>query len=237
MCSAIERRSLTTINSSTIQFQFMTFTYFIIRSSCIWKRLDFVDLALNSELCSIFFAQIEEECPPIGVQQLIIRKNKWVVSGHTVTFKTVARISRMLAFKYLEVLEIVLSDDYDDYFDPETDTSTSSSDLESFHCLMKNEMLKELALHNVLGVNDIVIKECIAPGLAITTTLKVLDITSSAISISGFCCLFHALKHNKSVETLHVKMRLWGDLRELGLAIESALKTNRTLKVLSYKAY
>jgi len=251
MCSAIKRDRIQfetpalkfsksepytrTLLGSTLRFQFMTFAYFIIRSSCIWKRLDIGDHALQSELCTIFFAQIEKECPSIGMQQLIISTKRWG-SRRAVTFETVARISRMLAFKHLEVLEVVFSDD-SNYFDPETDTSTSSSDLESFQCLMKNKVLKELALCNVLGVNDIVIKECLAPELAKTTTLKVLDITSSAISNSGFCSLFHALKHNKSVETLHVKMRMCGDLRELGLAIESALKTNRTLKVLSYKAH
>jgi len=68
--------------------------------------LDIGDHALQSELCTIFFAQIEKECPSIGMQQLIISTKRWG-SRRAVTFETVARISRMLAFKHLEVLEVV----------------------------------------------------------------------------------------------------------------------------------
>ena len=179
---------------------------------------------------SVFFSQVEKESPDIRVQQL--RFERLMLPVRLPGFNELARIARTPAFKYLECLEIVYSDDYNlPTVKPETDINSSSSDL---HCLIKT--LEELALINVPGVDDAVIEKCIAPGLAITTTLKVLDITSIAISNSGFCRLFHALQDNKSVETLHVKMCMCGDLRELGLAVESALRINQTLKVLSYKA-
>ena len=215
------------IDGKTLTFQFIILAYFITRSSCTWKRLDFRDIATTSELLSIFFSQVEKEHPDIRVQQLRFEG----VDSFKIQHAPFGQLARVPAFKYLECLEIVYQCVY---VNPEPDINYSSSDLESLHCLIKT--LEELALINVPGIDDVVIEKCIAPGLAITTTLKVLDITSIGVSNSGFCSLFRALQHNKSVETLHVEMRMYGDLRELGLAVESALRVNRTLQVFSYKA-
>ena len=227
------------LNSNVPSFLFLAFTFFLRRSSCTWKRLDFGTNTIGDEEINILCEQLEKDVPSLNsvtVQQLHVADGLRVHSSvFPVTIKKLSRIIGITAFKHLEKLEIIgaplLLGSHQERGN--IHLSSSDHDLESVRCLMSNGALEELALLGVPGVDDRVV-ECIGQELAVSTTLKVLDIGSVIISNSGLCSLFHALQHNKSVETLHVQKCMCGDLRELGRAVESTLRMNGTLQVLSF---
>ena len=231
------------LNRDVSDFLFLVFAQFLGRSSCTWKRLKFGGLFMlgnylssiihyESNKLDILHQQLEKSS--VSVQQLHV-DNIYNVND-CVTTKTLARIIGIPAFKHLEKLEIHGPDQMTALFTINTDgwapIPLSSSDFESLRCLMRNGTLEEFILGHVQGVDDKVV-ECIGQELAMSTTLKVLDIRSITISNSGLCNLFRALQQNKSLETLHMHVRIRGDLRELGLAVESALRVNETLQALS----
>ena len=227
------------LNSNVPTFLWLAFAVFLSRSSCTWKRLDFG--TIRDEEINILCEQLEKDVPSLSsviVQQLHVADGLMIHSCvFPVTIQKLSRIIGIPAFKHLEKLEIVgaplLLGSHDLQELRNFHLSSSDHDLESMHCLMRNGTLEELTLLGVPGMDDRVV-ECIGQELAVSTTLKVLDIGSVTISNSGLCSLFHALQHNKSVETLHVQKCMCGDLRELGLAVESTLSMNGTLQVLSF---
>jgi len=247
------------LNSSVSPFLFLAFAYFIRRSNCTWKQLDFGPNAIDNEELDILCQQLEKEVPSlssVSVQQLHVTdgRAKGIINDlyvFPVTIKTLSRIIALPAFKHLEKLLIIGtpllygSDSDREHCDIQEvrikmerrrkvhRSVSSDHDLESLRCLMRNGTLEELTLLGVPGVDDKAV-ECIGQELAMSIALKVLDIGSVTISNSGLCNLFRGLKHKKSVETLHVQKYMSGDLSELGLAVESALRMNETLQVLSF---
>ena len=216
-------------------FLFLAFAFFLSRSRCTWKRLDIGTNAIHHEELDVLCEQLGKESSSVCIQQLQVVDSTRVFSGvFPVAINKLAKIVNIPAFRCLQKLEIMGSPLLFGTRREITDVHLSSSDLDSLRCLIRNGALEELALLGVTGMNDKVIERCIAPELAKTMTLKVLDIGSVAISNDGLCSLFHALEHNKSVETLHVLKYMRGDLRPLALAVESALKVNQTIKVLSF---
>ena len=216
-------------------FHFLAFAFFLSRSSCTWKRLDIGTNAIDHEELDVLCEQLEKESSSVCIQQLQVVDSTRVFSGvFPVSINKLTKIVNIPAFRCLQKLEIMGSPLLFGTRREITDVHLSSSDLDSLRCLIRNGALEELALLGVPGLDDKVIERCIAPELAKTMTLKVLDIGSVAISNGGLCSLFHALEHNKSVETLHVLKYMRGDLRPLALAVESALKVNQTVKVLSF---
>ena len=234
-CAIHEQTIILNVYVST--FLFHAFVFFLRRSSCTWKRLDFG--TITSENFDILCQQLEKDIlGSASVHQLHVTDYAY---RFPVTIKKLSRIVGIPEFKHLQRLEIVgfplLLRSYREHRNIHLSSIPSDNDLESVRCLMRNGALEELTLFCVPGMDDKVV-ECIGQELAISTTLKVLDIGSVAIHNSGLCDIFHALQHNKSVERLHVqKFICGGDLRELGLAVESALKVNGTLQVLSFKTH
>lgn len=216
-------------------FLFLAFAFFLSRSRCTWKRLDIGTNVIRHGELDILCEQLEKESSSVCIQQLQVIDGIQVFSCvFPVSINKLARIVSIPAFRFLQKLEIMGSPLLFGTRREITDVHLSSSDLDSLRCLIRNGALEKLGLLGVPGLDDKVIKRCIAPELAKSTTLKVLDIGSVAISNGGLCSLFHALEHNKSVETLHVQKYMCGDLSSLALAVESALKVNQTLKVLSF---
>ena len=227
------------LNGYKREFTFLTFTAFLQRSMCTWKRLRLP--AANNHL-DILLQQLEKEqsgrCD-VSVQQLQVIENPNVVGGQ-VCHISVNKLASIPIFKNLVKLEINASLSKvrgRGLFLTGSQLAvptTPHPDFKSVRCLLRNEKLKELTLLGVLEVNNQMIKECIAPELAKTMTLKVLKIGSVSISSSGFCSLFCAMKDNKSVEVLHVSIEL-KNLRspEIGCVLESALGANEILQQLS----
>ena len=234
-CAIYEQTIILNVYVST--FLFHAFVFFLRRSSCNWKRLDFG--TITSENFDILCQQLEKDIlGSASVQQLHVTDFAY---RFPVTIKTLSRIVGIPEFKHLQRLEIVelplLLRSYQEHRDSRLSSISSDHDLESVRCLMRNSALEELTLFCVPGMDGRVV-ECIGQELAVSTTLKVLDIGSDTIHNSRLCGIFHALQHNKSVERLHVqKFICGGDLRELALAVESALKVNETLQVLSFKTH
>ena len=228
------------LNTNASDFLFLTFAQFLGRSSCTWKRLQFgglVRLSNNNFFAPIFHSGFDKvdilqqqlEKSSVSVQQLHVTIDPFGVF----TIKTLPRIIGIPAFKHLEKLEIIGSlFSLSDIGLVPSSIPLSSSDFESLHCLIRNGHLEELILRRLRGVDDKVV-ECIGQELAVSKTLRVLNIVSAAITSSGLCSLFRALQQNKSVETLDMHVHMCGDVRELGLAVESALRVNETLQVLS----
>ena len=235
------------LNSNVSDFLFFVFAQFLGRSSCTWKRLEFGGsfmlgnifyMFIHYEFDKVDILHQQLEKSSVSVQQLCVKIFDFNDTKN-VTTKTLARIIGIPAFKRLEKLEIhgpssILASLSSSTFgtDRWVPFPLSSSDFESLRCFMRNGTLEELILDHVQGVDDRVV-ECIGQELAMSTTLKVLDIRSLTISSSGLCSLFGALQHNKSVEILNMHIRMRGDLSELGQAVESALRVNETLQVLS----
>ena len=227
------------LNGYKQEFKFLTFTAFLQRSRCTWKRLRLP--AANNHL-DILLQQLEKEqsgrCD-VSVQQLQVIENPNVVRGQ-VCHISVNKLASIPIFNNLVKLEINASLSKvrgRGLFLTGSQLAvptTPHPDFKSVRCLLRNEKLKELTLLGVLEVNNQMIKECIAPELAKTMTLKVLKIGSVSISSSGFCSLFCAMKDNKSVEVLHVSIEL-KNLRspEIGCVLESALGANEILQQLS----
>ena len=234
LACAIKEQTIVLISNVPL-FLFLAFAYFLSRSSCTWKRLDIGTNAIHHEELDVFCKQLEKESSSVCIQQLqVIDSTRIFACVFPIAVNKLARIVNIPPFRFLQKLEIMGSPLLYGTCRDIVDVHLSSSDLDSLRCLIRNGTLEELALLGVPGLNDKVIEMCITPELAKTTTLKVLDIGSIAISNSGLCSLFHALEHNKSVETLHVQQYLCGDLSSLALAVESALKVNQTLQVLSF---
>ena len=229
-CAINEQTIVLTNNVSP--FLFLAFASFLGRSNYTWKRLDFgTNTLFCDEQLDILCQQLEKELPSLSsvtcsVQQLHVTHAQYFM--HIFCMEDLFRIIGIPAFKHLEKL-LIFEGIENEWV---TLSSPSSSDLKSLQCLMRNGTLEELTLRFVAGMEDKVV-ECIGQELATSITLKVLDIGSDNISNSGLCSLFHALKCNKSLETLYVQKYMCGDLRELGLAVESALRANKTLQVLS----
>ena len=232
LACAIKEQTIILRNNVPL-FLFLAFAYFLSRSSCTWKQLDIGTNAIHHEELDILCEQLEKESSSVCIQQLQVIDSTRVFAGvFPIAVTKLARIVNIPAFKFLQKLEIMGSPLLYGTRRDIVDVHLSSSDLDSLHCLIRN--VEELALLGVPGLNDKVIERCITPELAKTVTLKVLDIGSVAISNSGLCSLFHALEHNKSVETLRVQKYMCGDLSSLALAVESALSVNQTLQVLSF---
>ena len=234
LACAIKEQTIV-LTSNVPLFLFLAFAYFLSRSGCTWKRLDIGTNSIHHEELDVLCEQLEKESSSVCIQQLQVIDSTRIFSRvFPIAVNKLARIVNIPAFKFLQKLEIMGSPLLYGIHRDIIDVHLSSSDLDSLRCLIRNGTLEELALLGVTGMNDKVIERCITPKLAMTTTLKVLDIGSVAISNSGLCSLFHALEHNKSVETLHVQKYMCGDLSSLALAVESALSVNQTLKVLSF---
>ena len=234
LACAIKEQTIVLISNVPL-FLFLAFAFFLSRSSCTWKRLDIGTNAIHHEELDVLCEQLEKESSSVCIQQLQVIDSTQVFSGvFPVAINKLAKIVNIPAFRFLHKVEIMGSPLLFGTRREITDVHLSSSDLDSLRFLIRNGALEELALLGVTGMNDKVIERCIAPELAKTMTLKVLDIGSVSISNGGLCSLFHALEHNKSVETLHVLKYMRGDLRPLALAVESALKVNQTVKVLSF---
>ena len=218
----------------------LAFAFFLSRSSCTWKRLEIGTNPIHPEELNILFEQLEKELPSLGsvsVQQLQIIDGSYLFMGvFPIAVDKLARIVNIPVFRHLCKLEIMGKPLLNGTCRNSTDVCLSPSDLDSLHFLIRNGTLEELTLLGVPGMNDEIIENYIAPELAMTMTLKVFEIGSVIISNCGLCSIFDALEHNKSVETLHVLNYMCGDLRSLALAVESALKVNQTLKVLSFTA-
>ena len=244
LACAIEEQTIVFGNMNISPFLFLAFAFFLRRSNCTWKRLDF-GAAVHSNELDILCEQLEKASfGSVSIQQLQVEVQLYA-GVFPIAVDRLARIVRVPAFRHVQKLEFMGSPLL--YTNKSVDVRLSSctgqeltnvhftsSDLDSLRYLIRNRTLEELGLLGVLGVDDGVIEKYIAPTLAETMTLKLLDIGSVNISNKGLCSLFHALKHNKSVEILHVQQYLCGDLRSLALAVESALRVNQTLKVLSF---
>ena len=257
LAHAIKQQSLFLFGYYTT-FNFHILGYFLARSGCTWKRLQFTSNSTHHQLLQVLFTICEENASSADVKQLIISDestadepqtqiNRPSASGLSISFNfehgttivpcvfvvsisDLVRMVRIPAFLHLQTLELcgpgdLINGGRHDHHD--------IPDLQPLREFLRAGTIRNLTLLGVPGLNDTVIKECIAPELNNCTSLNSLDIGGSTITTDGLISLFEALKMNTALERLYVEMPRQGDMELLGEAVQGVLEGNTTLQVLS----